>query len=110
MESLSYQQFIDELNRGKIIKVVFKVKNYAHYKNCSIESEVFTFNTGESVINFHVKLAKSYEVQCGHIYENFLFFGKFDENRKLFKMGRRGTFNLKQMWDKIEFISIEYAS
>ena len=54
-------------------------------------------------------LGNSYDNQFGRVYENFLFFRKFEEDCKMFKMGRKGTFNLKQMWDRIEFISIDYA-
>lgn len=39
-----------------------------------------------------------------------MFFDKFDEKCKLFKMGRKGSFTLKQMWDRIEFVSIDYAT
>jgi len=37
LEYLFYQQFIDDINNGKIIKAVFRVKDYAHYRFCSIE-------------------------------------------------------------------------
>ncbi|MDE7168479.1 MAG: hypothetical protein K2O28_06520 [Clostridia bacterium] len=111
MQSLSYQQFIDDINSGKIIKAVFQVKDYAHYRCCSIERIVDIFPNGNSMVRIDVKLAKSYYVgEYGHIVGHFGFFGKFKEDRKLFKMGRNGTFTLKQMWDRIEFTSIDYAN
>ena len=103
MESLSYQQFIDELNRGKIIKAVFQVKNYTHYKSCSIERITNVLKNGNSIVTINVKLTNDESERVG-------FFKTFHEKYKLFNMGRKGTFTLKQMWDKIEFISIEYAS
>ena len=111
METLSYQQFIDEINNGKIVKAVFQVKDYTRYKYCTIEREENILQDGRCQVSFPVKLAKNYNIgQYGYVYGNFLFFGKFEEDCKLFKMGRKGTFTLKQMWDRIEFISIDYAS
>ena len=111
MESLTYQQFIDGINSGKIIKAEFQVKNYAHYKCCSIERITDVLKNGNSIVIIDVKLAKSYYIgENGHIFGHFGFLNKFDEKRKLFKMGRNGTFTLKQMWDRIEFISIDYAT
>ena len=76
MEPLSYQQFIDEINSGKILKAVFKVKDYAHYKNCSIERITNVLKNGNAVVTIYVKLTKDSE-QVG-------FFKIFDEKYKLF--------------------------
>ncbi|MDE6666935.1 MAG: hypothetical protein K2K38_01140 [Clostridia bacterium] len=111
MTSLSYQQFIDGINNGTIIKVVFKVKDYAHYRCCSIERIIDVLPSGNSVVRIDVRLTKSYYIgEYGHIFGHFGFLDKFDEKCKLFKMGRSGTFTLKQMWDRIEVISIDYAT
>lgn len=111
MESLSYQQFIDEINNGKIVKAIFQVNDYARYKCCSIERVVDVFPSGNSIVRIDVKLAKSYYIEeYGHIFGHFGFLNKFDEKCKLFKMGQKGTFTLKQMWDRILFISIDYAT
>lgn len=111
MESLTYQQFIDGINSGKIIKAEFQVKDYARYKYCSIQRIIDVFPNGNSMVRIDVKLAKSYYVgEYGHIFGHFCFLNKFNEKCKLFKMGRNGTFTLKQMWDRIEFISIDYAT
>ncbi len=110
METLSYQQFIDDINNGKITKAIFRVKDYAHYDFCTIESIVDVFPSGKPLVRIDVKLAKDYYIgQYGHIFGNFSFYEKFKEERKIFSMGRKGTFTLKQMWDRIEFISIDYA-
>ena len=100
--SLSYQQFIDEINNGKIIKAVFQVKDYAHYRCCSIERIIDFFPSGNSMARIDVRLTKDSE-RVG-------FLEIFKEDCKLFKMGRKGTFTLKQMWDRIDFISIDYAT
>ena len=102
MESLSYQQFIDAINDGKIMKAVFQVKDYAHYSCCSIERMVDVFPSGNSMVRIDVRLTKDSE-RVG-------FLETFKESYKLFKMGRKGMFTLKQMWDRVEFISINYAS
>ncbi|MCH5161895.1 MAG: hypothetical protein J1G38_00200 [Clostridiales bacterium] len=41
--------------------------------------------------------------------EHFSFLNKFNEKLKLFDMKRKGKFTLKQMWDRIIFISTDYA-
>lgn len=102
MISLSYQQFIDAINDGQIVKAAFQIKDYTHYRFCSIERIEYILPNGNSIVRIDVKLTKDSE----HI--AFLF--TIDEHYKLFDMGRKGTFTLKQMWDRIEFISIDYAS
>ena len=101
MKSLSYQQFIDGINNGTIIKAVFQVKDYAHYRYCIIERKVDVLKNGNCLVYIEVKLTKDSE----HV----SFYETFMEYHKLFNMGRKGTFTLKQMWDRIEFISIDYA-
>lgn len=105
MKSLSYQQFIDEINNGKILKALFQVKNYAHYRNCLIERTTDIINNGKSIVCLDY-----ISVKLTNDSEHYSFSEKFDEEIKIFNMGRKGTFTLKQMWDKIEFISIDYAS
>ena len=105
MISLSYQQFIDEINNGKIIKTVFQVKDYAHYNNCLIERATDIINNGKSIVHIDyisVKLTKDSE--------HYSFLEEYDEGIKIFDMKRKGKFTLKQMWDRIEFISIDYAA
>ncbi len=102
MKTLSYQQFIDDINCGTIVNAIFQIQDYAHYNYCSIERIVDTFPSGDSIVTIVVKLTKDSE--------QFGFYKTFDEKCKLFNMGRRGTFTLKQMWDRIKFISIDYAS
>lgn len=101
MESLSYQQFIDEINEGKIIRAVFQVENYAHYNNCLIERVTDVLHNGNPLVTISVKLTRDKSEHVG-------FYKVFNEEFKLFKIGRQGKFTLKQMWDKIKFIEIDY--
>ena len=103
MKSLTYQQFIDEINSGKIIKAEFQVKNYAHYKHCSIERITDVLKNGNSIVRIDVKLTNDESEHIG-------FYKVFKENFKLFNMGCKGMFTLKQMWDEIEFIKIDYST
>ena len=102
MKSLSYRQFIDEINTGKIVKALFQITDYTHYKCCSIERVVEVFSDGDSIVHIDVRLTKDSEHVC--------FYKTFNEKYKLFDMKRKGAFTLKQIWDRIEFISIDYAS
>lgn len=103
MEPLSYKQFVDEINNGKIIKAVFQVENYAHYKNCLIERIVDILHNGNSIVIIDVKLTNDLSEHVG-------FYKVFNEKFKLFDMGREGKFTLKQIWDKIKFIRIDYKT
>ena len=101
LNSLSYSQFIDDINSGKIKRAVFRVKDYAHYKHCAIERRGL-FPDSETLDWIEVKLTSDNS-------ENYLFSKKFEERRVLFDMKRKGRYTLKRIWEKIEFISIEYA-
>ena len=104
MEPLSYQQFIDEINNCKIIKAVFLIENYAHYNKCVIKRAADIFDNGSTAVYYDyicVELTKDSE--------HYTFLNKFDEDVKLFDMKRNGKYTLKQMWDRIKFITIEYA-
>ena len=105
MELLSYRQFVDEINNGKIIKAVFQIENYPHYNNCLIERAIDNFNIGKSTAPFDyisVRLTKDSE--------HFSFGNAFNEKIKLFDMKLKGKFTLEQMWNRIKFIKIDYAA
>lgn len=93
-ENLKYEQFINELNSGKIKKMSFLVKGYGHYKNCSIVLENAITNDGKIIT---VTLAKN---------EECTFYGNINESEKLFNIKGKGTFTLKEMWDKLEIKEI----
>lgn len=99
---MKYRDFVDGINSGKIIKVVFSIKNYSHYRNCVMESKPTHPNkvgTGK-MIWFHLTPDE---------YEKKGFLNKIKEKDKLFKIKNRGTYSLLQMWDKVDIHSIEYS-
>ncbi|MCH5154094.1 MAG: hypothetical protein J1F71_02665 [Clostridiales bacterium] len=104
MEPLSYQQFIDGINNCKIVKAVFLIEEYAHYKNCVIERATDIIDNGKSTVHINY-----ISVKLSNDSEHFSFLKEFDEDLKLFDMKRKGKFTLKQMWDRIKFITIEYG-
>lgn len=99
--SLSYQEFIDKLDHGTIRKMIFQVENYTHYKRCSIERKTDRMKNGRAVILIDVNLTEDGT-------ERVCFFRKFNESYKFFGMGRGERFTLKQIWDRIRVIQIEY--
>ena len=97
---LTYERFVDGINTGKISSITFEVEGYAHYKNCTIKRCIDVIPSGKEIVSIKVQLTpdKSEIV-------SFLF--SMEESYKLFKMGRKGSFTLKQMWGKIKIIGIE---
>lgn len=94
----SYKDLINGFNEGYIKRINFRVRDYAHYDNCIIERnlEWTTLN-----IVLEVRLTKDGK-------EGYTFHRKFDEKRKIFNMGRKGTFNFQQLWSQIEILEIEF--
>lgn len=97
MNQLTYRQFIDGLNEGRIIKAVFQVENYNHYRYCTIERK-----KGYSDFYFDLFLTKDRS-------EHMIFCTKFGENHRIFDFGRKGKYTLEYLWDRIKFIEIVYA-
>lgn len=91
----SYTKVIEDLNSGKIKKIVFDVKGYAHYNHCEI-SNIY------DKLDIKRILIKPVDDNS----ETVAFYKTFKEDYKIFKMGRKGTFTLKQMWNDIEITEI----
>lgn len=51
MEKITYLQFINELNCGKIKFMTFAVKDYAHYNFCKIERKIEFLNMQMSIMD-----------------------------------------------------------
>lgn len=96
---LSYEQFIHELCSGNLLEIRFEVVGYAHYKNCKISKQIDTFRSGRSISLIRVDLTNDAS-------ETVSFLNTLNESYKLFRMGRKGSFTLKQIWPKIKIISI----
>ncbi len=94
-----YRQIIDDLNTGKISAICFSITNYTHYKHCVIERKVNILPNGKSLILISVKLTQDHT-------EDVAFLGKFKEDEKIFKMGRKGAFTLKEIWKFVDIMQI----
>lgn len=90
----SYEKVIEYLNNGKIKSLIFAVKDYPHYNHC----EISYIDDRKTIM---VKPVQDNS-------ENVCFFKTFKENYKIFNMGRKGTFTLKQLWNKIDIKEINY--
>ena len=99
MISYSYEELIDGLNRGKLKFVRFCVNNYPHYKNCTITRIEQKMPKGKSFF-----LVKVILTQDSH--EKISFLNSFEEDTKLFHMGKKGSFTLKQLWPEIIILEI----
>ena len=94
MNKYNYETIIKSLNNYEIERMSFYVEGYAHYRNCEI-SVVFS-----PVRSLKIKLTndKSEGGLCLRVPERY----------KLFRLGKQGSFTLKQIWEKICIIEIKY--
>ena len=96
---ISYQSFIELLNNFEIKSFEFSIPEYSHYCNCTILTKIDVLENGNTVPMIVVKLTNDGS-------ENVSFYKTFKEDYKMFKMGRKGTFTLKQMWSQIRILEI----
>ena len=101
MISHEYEEIIDGINSGRIKLVRFYVDKYSHYKNCTIKRIEEKFPNGKSFFVIEVNPTKDFS-------EKVSFLESFEENAKLFKLGRKGRFTLKQLWSQIVILEIVY--
>ncbi len=99
MEGLTYEKFIVGLNNGSILEISFEILGYAHYKKCKIYRKDDVLSNGKIISLIKVNL-----VDDGS--EEVSFYNVFNETHKLFYMRRKGSFTLKQMWNKIKIHDI----
>lgn len=99
MIQCSYREVIDGLNSGEIKSIRFCVNNYSHYSNCAITRTEQMLPNGKSFCLIEVTLTKDSS-------EKTTFLDSFIENTKLFKMGKKGKFTLKQLWPQITVLEI----
>ena len=98
--NLKYSELIKKINNYEIEYFRFQVNNYTHYNNCIIRVEKDILNNGSVIHLIFVNLTKDGV-------EDVSFFKVFNEEYKLFKLGRKGTVTLKQMWEYITVIEIK---
>lgn len=97
----NYEEIINNLNEGKIEIIIFSIKEYAHYKKCIIKRCVDCVCNDKHIVRIEVKLVEDDS-------ETVSFYKYFKEDYKLFKFGKKGTFTLKQVWNKVQVIQINY--
>lgn len=99
---MSYEEFIKDINSGKIGKVKFSVQDYNHYRSCTIERcDRKIVIMGREVILKNIKVRLTNDNS-----ELYNFYKTFNEDMKLFKIGKQ-KFTLKQMWNRITITEIE---
>lgn len=97
----NYEEIVNNLNEGKIESIIFSIKEYAHCKKCIIKRCVDCVYNDKHIVRIEVKLVEDNS-------ETVSFYKYFKEDYKLFKFGRKGTFTLKQVWNKVQIIQINY--
>lgn len=98
---ISYQSFIKMLNDFEIKSFEFSVPNYSHYRNCTILTKIDVLENGNTIPMIVVKLTSDGS-------EDVSFYKKFKEDYKMFRMRRKGSFTLEQMWSKISIKKLEF--
>ena len=96
---MEYQALINDLNTEKIQGFRFSVKNYGHYRNCVIKRVNEIMPNGKVVTLILAKLTEDGA-------EKISYFSDFNDAHKIFNMGRKGKFTLKEIWDRIEILEI----
>ena len=101
MIQCSYEEVISGINCGRIKRIHFSVNNYSHYKNCVITRMDYKIYNGKSITQIDVSLTNDSS-------EKASFLGTFKEDAKLFNIGKKGKFTLKQLWPEIVVLEIIY--
>lgn len=101
----NYEEIINNLNEGKIESIIFSIREYAHYKKCIIKRCVDCVYNDKNIAKYLVRIeVKLVEDDS----ETISFYKYFKEDYKLFKLGRKGSFTLKQLWNNVQIIQIIY--
>ncbi len=97
---ISYEECIEKINNGEIISVCFKLCGYAHYNKCTIKRIIDILPNKRSVTRIEIKMTNDNS-------ETVSFLDSIEEEYKVFNLGRKGKFTLKQAWNKIEILDIK---
>lgn len=98
---MNYDEFIELFNNKTIDRICFYISGYSHYKNCKIYHQ-----TEKTPANKYLTLVVCQLTMDD--YEKVSFLNYFDETFKLFDMGKKGKFTLKQIWDLVKITDVEY--
>ncbi len=96
---MEYCEFIRKFNSKEIKRVNFRLKGYPHYDDCAIFYRRDDVGGGRSVEIIVCRLTRD-------DYQTVSFYRQFDEEYKLFDMGRKGKFTLKQAWPLVGIIAV----
>lgn len=99
----NYEDIINNLNEGKIASILFSLKGYSHYKKCIIKRYVDFIDSDKFLIRIEVKLVEDDS-------ETVSFYKYFKEDYKLFKLGKKGSFTLKQVWNNVQILQINFCN
>lgn len=99
----NYRDIINGLNDGTIEKISFLLRDYPHYEKCTIFRVIDTLPNKKDIVRIVVNPTVDNS-------EMISFYKIFKEDYKIFNMGAKGKFTLKQLWHDIEISSIEYGS
>ncbi len=100
---MEYDDFIKSINSGNITQFSFSIDGYNHYRDCRISRIKDKIFNGKIIEGIKVILTKDES-------EKVSFLWKFNESFKLFRLGKEGTFTLKQIWNRVIIKSIEYSN
>lgn len=96
-----YEKMIKDLNEGKIESILFSIKGYAHYKHCIIKKYFDLVSKDNKMDRVEIQLTEDG-------LETVIFYKKFKDDYKLFNFGRKGSFTLKQVWNKVQILQVKY--
>lgn len=100
MKSIDYNELITKLENGNIRGVKFSIKDYSHYRKCSIYRKNVTLDNGNEVNMVCVDPVTD-------LSESVCFYRKFNEPYKLFNLGKNKKYTLKQIWNRVQIIEID---
>ena len=89
-----YKEFKQKIKNKEIFVMLFSIDGYNHYNNCCIKTRFDSLPNGDKVYIIACKLTKDST-------EEVSFLNKFKDDYKLFNFGRKGTYTLEQVWNKI---------
>jgi len=101
VDKISYSEFITGINNGSIELIRFSVEGYSHYNNCIIKRIVDKLSNGNEAVIIRVDLVTD-------LTESISFYRKFKEELKMFNFGRKGKLTLKEVWEKMIIIELNY--
>ena len=93
----TYDNFVKDLNGGKFNRVVFRVADYGHYRNCAINCR--PIDRGEYIEFLFVPNGK----------DRVCYYGSFRDD-KIFCLEHGVKYTLEQIWRRIEILQIDFRN